>query len=112
MQNEVCREGAVCKPPVYRRTPLGREICDVMLAVPRPYRRTDYIPCILWGKNAQEAADTLPGAKLHVTGRLQSRDYVKVVDGVSQTRTAYELSVTQAEFPDAPDFLEETAAFF
>ena len=97
---------------VYRRTPLGREICDVMLAVPRPYRRTDYIPCILWGKNAQEAADALPGAKLRVTGRLQSRDYVKVVDGVSQTRTAYELSVTQAEFPDAPDFLEETAAFF
>ena len=101
-QNEVCLEGAVCKPPVYRRTPLGREICDVMLAVPRPYRRTDYIPCILWGKNAQEAADAL----------LQSRDYVKVVDGVSQTRTAYELSVTQAEFPDAPGFLEETAAFF
>lgn len=66
-----------------------------MLAVPRPYRRTDYIPCILWGKNAQEAADTLPGAKLRVTGRLQSRDYVKVVDGVSQTRTAYELSVTR-----------------
>ena len=79
---------------------------------PTRYRRTDYIPCILWGKNAQEAADALPGAKLRVTGRLQSRDYVKVVDGVSQTRTAYELSVTQAEFPDAPDFLEETAAFF
>ena len=62
--------------------------------------------------NAQEAADALPGAKLRVTGRLQSRDYVKVVDGVSQTRTAYELSVTQAEFSDAPDFLEETAVFF
>lgn len=111
-QNDVSLTGSVCKPPIYRRTPLGREICDVMLAVPRPYRRTDYIPCILWGKNAQEAADALPGAKLRVTGRLQSRDYVKVVDGVSQTRTAYELSVTQAEFPDAPDFLEETAAFF
>ena len=110
--NTVFLSGALCKPPVYRRTPLGREICDVMLAVPRPYRRTDYIPCILWGKNAQEAADALPGAKLRVTGRLQSRDYVKVVDGVSQTRTAYELSVTQAEFPDAPGFLEETAAFF
>ena len=110
--NDVILEGPICREPTYRRTPLGREICDVMLAVPRPYRRTDYIPCILWGKNAQEAADALPGAKLHVTGRLQSRDYVKVVDGVSQTRTAYELSVTQAEFPDAPDFLEETAAFF
>ena len=111
-QNDAVLTGAICKPPIYRRTPLGREICDVMLAVPRQYQRTDYIPCILWGKNAQEAADALPGAKLRVTGRLQSRDYVKVVDGVSQTRTAYELSVTQAEFPDAPDFLEETAAFF
>ena len=110
--NRVQLDGILCREPTYRRTPLGREICDVMLAVPRPYRRTDYIPCILWGKNAQEAADALPGAKLRVTGRLQSRDYVKVVDGVSQTRTAYELSVTQAEFPDAPDFLEETAAFF
>ena len=111
-QNDAVLTGTICKPPIYRRTPLGREICDVMLAVPRQYQRTDYIPCILWGKNAQEAADALPGAKLRVTGRLQSRDYVKVVDGVSQTRTAYELSVTQAEFPDAPDFLEETAAFF
>ena len=112
MQNEAVLTGTVCKPPVYRQTPLGRQITDLCLAVPRLYRRTDYIPCILWGKNAQEAADALPGAKLRVTGRLQSRDYVKVVDGVSQTRTAYELSVTQAEFPDAPDFLEETAAFF
>ena len=83
-----------------------------MLAVPRPYRRTDYIPCILWGKNAQEAADALPGAKLRVTGRLQSRDYVKVVDGVSQTRTAYELSVTQAEFPERPGFFGRNSSFF
>ena len=112
MRNEARLTGTICKPPVCRQTPLGRQITDLCLAVPRLYRRTDYIPCILWGKNAQEAADALPGAKLRVTGRLQSRDYVKVVDGVSQTRTAYELSVTQAEFPDAPDFLEETAAFF
>ena len=97
-QNDVSLTGAICKPPVYRRTPLGREICDVMLAVPRPYRRTDYIPCILWGRAAQEAAALLPGAKLHLTGRLQSRDYVKVIDGQSYTRTAYELSVTEAEF--------------
>ena len=73
-QNDVSLTGSVCKPPIYRRTPLGREICDVMLAVPRPYRRTDYIPCILWGRSAQEAASALPGSKLHVTGRLQSRD--------------------------------------
>ena len=105
-QNDVSLTGSVCKPPIYRRTPLGREICDVMLAVPRPYRRTDYIPCILWGRSAQEAASALPGSKLHVTGRLQSRDYIKVIDGESFTRTAYELSVTEAEFLAEPDFSE------
>ena len=105
-QNDVSLTGSVCKPPIYRRTPLGREICDVMLAVPRPYRRTDYIPCILWGRSAQEAASALPGSKLHVTGRLQSRDYIKVIDGESFTRTAYELSVTEAEFLTEPDFSE------
>lgn len=78
----------------------------MMLAVPRPYRRTDYIPCILWGRSAQEAASALPGSKLHVTGRLQSRDYIKVIDGESFTRTAYELSVTEAEFLTEPDFSE------
>ena len=106
-QNDVRLTGTVCKPPVYRRTPLGREICDVMLAVPRMYRRTDYIPCILWGRAAQRAAELLPGAKLRLTGRLQSRDYIKVLDGVSQTRTAYELSVTEAEFLDEAEFSEE-----
>ena len=104
--NEVSLEGTLCREPIYRRTPLGREICDVMLAVPRPYRRTDYIPCILWGRSAQEAASALPGSKLHVTGRLQSRDYIKVIDGESFTRTAYELSVTEAEFLTEPDFSE------
>lgn len=101
--NAVSLTGAICKPPVYRRTPLGREICDVMLAVPRMYRRTDYIPCILWGRSAQAVSEALPGTKLHLTGRLQSRDYVKVIDGVSYTRTAYELSVTEAEFAEAPE---------
>ena len=105
-QNDAVLTGTICKPPIYRRTPLGREICDVMLAVPRQYQRTDYIPCILWGRSAQEAASALPGSKLHVTGRLQSRDYIKVIDGESFTRTAYELSVTEAEFLAEPDFSE------
>ena len=70
------------------------------------YHRTDYIPCILWGRSAQEAASALPGSKLHVTGRLQSRDYIKVIDGESFTRTAYELSVTEAEFLSDVDFSE------
>ena len=106
MQNEAVLTGTVCKPPVYRQTPLGRQITDLCLAVPRLYRRTDYIPCILWGRSAQEAASALPGSKLHVTGRLQSRDYIKVIDGESFTRTAYELSVTEAEFLTEPDFSE------
>lgn len=105
-QNDVSLTGSICKPPVYRRTPLGREICDVMLAVPRQYRRTDYIPCILWGRSAQAVSEALPGTKLHLTGRLQSRDYVKVIDGVSYTRTAYELSVTEAEFAEEPEYAE------
>ena len=96
-QNEVCLEGAVCKPPVYRRTPLGREICDVMLAVPRPYRRTDYIPCILWGRTALAAAEYPIGTELTLTGRLQSRTYLKNLGETSETRTAYELSVSACE---------------
>ncbi len=99
-QNEAELLGSICKPPVYRRTPLGREICDLMLAVPRHYRRTDYIPCILWGRSAKLAASAPVGAPVHLTGRLQSRSYVKILPEGSQTRTAYELSAMQAEFPE------------
>ena len=94
--------GALCKPPVYRRTPLGREICDVMLAVSRPYHRTDYLPCILWGRTAQAAAQLPPGAQLALTGRLQSREYVKLLPGGSETRVAYEVSAAAAEAVSAP----------
>ena len=89
--------GVICKEPVYRRTPLGREICDVMLAVNRPYRRADYIPCILWGRTAQEAAAFPVGTTLTLTGRLQSRDYLKFLGSESEQRTAYEVSVITAE---------------
>ena len=89
--------GVICKEPVYRRTPLGREICDVMLAVNRPYRRADYIPCILWGRTAQEAAAFPVGTTLTLTGRLQSRDYLKLLGSESEQRTAYEVSVISAE---------------
>ena len=99
-QNEAELLGSICKPPVYRQTPLGREICDLMLAVPRHYRRTDYIPCILWGRSAKLAASAPVGAPVHLTGRLQSRSYVKILPEGSQTRTAYELSAMQAEFPE------------
>ncbi len=89
--------GVICKEPVYRRTPLGREICDVMLAVNRPYRRADYIPCILWGRTAQEAAAFPVGTTLTLAGRLQSRDYLKLLGSESEQRTAYEVSVITAE---------------
>ena len=94
--NEVELIGTICKDPIYRRTPLGREICDVMLAVNRPYRRTDYLPCILWGKTAQEVARKTVGARIHLAGRLQSREYIKVLDTGSERRTAYEISAISA----------------
>ena len=94
--NHVELEGTLCKAPIYRRTPLGREICDVMLAVNRPYRRTDYLPCILWGRSAREAARLAVGDRLALTGRLQSREYVKILDGVGQKRVAYEVSAVSA----------------
>lgn len=101
-ENLVELTGALCKPPVYRRTPLGREICDVMLAVSRPYHRTDYLPCILWGRTAQAAAQLPPGVQLALTGRLQSREYVKLLPGGSETRVAYEVSAAAAEAVSAP----------
>ena len=101
-ENLVELTGALCKPPVYRRTPLGREICDVMLAVSRPYHRTDYLPCILWGRTAQAAAQLPPGAQLALTGRLQSREYVKLLPGGSEKRVAYEVSAAAVEAVSAP----------
>ena len=95
--NEVELTGTICKAPVCRMTPLGRQICDVMLAVNRPYHRADYIPCILWGQTARLAGQCDVGTVLHLTGRLQSRQYIKVLDGENVTRTAYEVSAMTAE---------------
>ena len=95
--NRVTLQGIICKDPVYRRTPLGREICDIMLAVNRPYRRADYLPCILWGRCAQEVSAYPVGTPLQLIGRLQSREYIKLIDGVAEQRTAYEISAITAE---------------
>lgn len=95
--NDVALTGVICKMPIYRRTPLGREICDVMLAVNRPYRRTDYIPCIFWGKTAAAVQQAQVGQTVALTGRLQSRDYVKILEEGSERRTAYEVSAISAE---------------
>ena len=98
--NEVIVEGPLCKEPTYRRTPLGREICDVMLAVPRAYRRADYLPCILWGRVAQETAQCHTRDCIRIYGRLQSRNYTKLTDEGATERTAYEVSALRADFLD------------
>ena len=95
-RNEVALTGAICKEPVHRKTPLGREICDVMLAVNRPYHRADYIPCIFWGRTAELVSSCTVGDSLELTGRLQSREYVKVLEEGSQRRTTYEVSAMTA----------------
>ena len=96
--NDVQLDGLICKEPVYRKTPLGREICDVMLAVPRGFHRADYLPCILWGRTAQEISQLSVRDGVRIVGRLQSRVYSKVTENGVQERTAYEISALTAEF--------------
>ena len=95
--NDVVLEGPLCREPTYRKTPLGREICDMMLAVPRAFQRADYLPCILWGRTAVEGAQYHTRDILHITGRLQSRTYTKVTETGSEERTAYEISALTAQ---------------
>jgi primosomal replication protein N len=93
--NQVCLVGYICKEPIYRTTPFGREICDVLLAVNRAYNKSDYLPCIAWGRNARFVRDLGVGEKLEVQGRIQSRKYQKKVDENStETRVAYEISLS------------------
>lgn len=86
--------GTLCKSPNRRTTPMGREICDLMLAVNRLYGRSDYLPCIVWGQNARRAALWDVGTRVHLLGRIQSREYIKNLDGQAVRRTAYEISVS------------------
>lgn len=95
--NDVMLEGPLCREPTYRRTPLGREICDVMLAVPRAFRRADYLPCILWGRTAQEVSACHTRDRIRICGRLQSRAYTKLTDDGPVERVAYEISALSAE---------------
>ena len=98
--NDCVLEGPLCREPTYRRTPLGREICDVMLAVPRAFRRADYLPCILWGRTAQEASACHTRDVIRIFGRLQSRVYTKLTETGAEERTAYEISALSAEIPE------------
>ena len=99
-ENQIRLEGFICKEPVYRRTPLGREITDFMLAVNRPCEKTDYdyIPCICWGRNARYVGKMSTGQEIKVFGRIQSREYFKKLEGdVTEKRTAYEVSIYKVE---------------
>ena len=97
-ENYIYLEGFLCKPPLKRTSPLGRDICDLMLAVNRMYNKSDYIPCIAWGRNAGYAEQLGVGTKLAIEGRIQSREYRKKLDdGTSELRKAYEVSVVKLE---------------
>ena len=97
--NQIFLDGYICKPAIYRRTPLGREIADVLIAVNRPYGKSDYIPCIAWGRNARFAAGFEAGSPIQIYGRIQSREYVKKIsEDECERRTAYEVSVSKIEY--------------
>lgn len=99
--NHILLEGYICKKPVYRKTPLGREIADLLLAVNRPYGKSDYIPCICWGRNARYASAFTVGGHVLLWGRIQSREYMKRIgENQSERRTAYEVSVSKLEYID------------
>ena len=102
--NLVKLRGRLCKPPVRRRTPLGRDICDLLLAVDRRYRWSDYLPCIAWGALSHHCGGLEPGDPLWLEGRLQSRVYRKVVGEQVQERTAYEVSISFLEEPEETPF--------
>ena len=97
--NYIFLDGYVCKAPIYRKTPLGREIADILLAVNRPYGKSDYIPCICWGRNARFAENFNVGGHIQVWGRIQSREYQKKVSETEfEKRIAYEVSVSKLEY--------------
>lgn len=111
--NAITLDGYICKPPVYRTTPFSREIADILLAVNRSYGKSDYIPCIVWGRNAKFASSLEVGAHIHLSGRIQSREYQKKYeDGSFETKTAFEVSVSkldvieETEVPDPSTTLE------
>lgn len=99
--NQIYLDGYVCKEPIYRKTPLGREIADLLIAVNRPYGKSDYIPCIAWGRNARFASTFEVGGHIQLWGRVQSREYVKKIDEQEvEKHVAYEVSVSKLDYID------------
>lgn len=99
-ENQIFLNGFICKPPIYRKTPFGREISDILVAVNRAYNKSDYIPCIAWGRNARYMANLEVGSNIRVWGRVQSRTYQKRIGEETEERIAYEVSVSKIELPD------------
>lgn len=96
--NQIFLDGYICREPIYRKTPLGREITDMIVAANRSYGKSDYIPCVSWGRNAKYASGLEVGSRIRICGRIQSRQYVKKLDdGSAEERTAYEVSVSNME---------------
>lgn len=96
--NSISLNGYICKEPVYRKTPLGREIADLLLAMNRPYGKSDHIPCVVWERNARYISQFPAGTEVKLEGRIQSREYIKCLeDGKQETRTAYEVSVSRID---------------
>lgn len=105
--NQIFLDGYICKEPVYRKTPLGREIADLLLAVNRPYGKSDYIPCICWGRNARYANQFKVGERCAVWGRIQSREYMKKLDDENvEKRVAFEVSVSKMELGEGEEMEE------
>lgn len=99
--NQIFLDGYICKNPIYRKTPLGREIADLLLAVNRSHGKSDYIPCIAWGRNARYVAGLDIGIRIRVWGRVQSREYIKrISETESEKRVAYEVSISRMELGD------------
>lgn len=112
-ENDVSINGYICRQPIYRMTPLGREIGEAMVAVNRKYGKADYIPCLFWGRNARFVSNLAVGDMLEVKGRLQSRIYVKNIgDGKLEQRTVYELSASQIATLDANDGMKDIENYF
>lgn len=108
--NEVQLIGHICRKPIYRKTPFGREISDILLAVNRAYNKSDYIPCIAWGRNARFCADMETGTEIKIVGRVQSRAYEKKhEDGTVEAKTAYEVSVSSLELMEKEENKEEVS---
>ena len=105
--NQIFLDGYICKKPIYRKTPLGREIADLLIAVNRSYGKSDYIPCICWGRNARYASGFEIGNHVQIWGRIQSREYVKKISETeAEKRIAYEVSVSKIEFCDETPAVE------